>query len=233
MRRGKLLGFAVLALLAFATALVSSAYGALLENLPEKPGRNFTGNSLGSISPFTILGSNTIISCLSAPATGTEASSKPPSGTIHIDILDCGIAQPIKGKCTGLGEPEGTILGLLDWELVFDTNPTGTLTTAVLFTVLSDIHALCAGLVLIVIKAGGQVICLHLNPTEKSKLHEYTCLLKENILGDPLETKYWNSAGTEKSITELLTSVSGGAFTMSAQQGVGMVETTEEIVADQ
>jgi hypothetical protein len=232
MRRGKLLGFAVLAVLAFATAMVSSGYGALLENLPEKAGRTFAGNSLGTTSLST-LGSTSVVSCLSAPTEGTEASSKPPSGTVHIHFLDCLTTKPIVGKCTGLGEPEGAILGLFDWELVFDTNPTGTLTTAVLFTVLSDIHFLCGGLVLVVVKAGGQVICLHLNPTEKSKLHEFTCLLKEGILGDPLETKYWNSAGTEKTITELLSSTSGGAFVMSAQEGIGMVETTEEIVADQ
>jgi hypothetical protein len=231
MRRGKLLGFAVLALLAFATALVSSASGALLENLPEKPGRMITGKANGTTS-LTILEEETIVSCSAAPATGTEASSKPPSGTGHVDYLACLITKPIAGKCTGLGEPEGTVLALYNWELTFDANPTGTLTTAELFTVLSDVHFLCAGLVLIVVKAGGQVLCLHNNATTKSKSHEFTCQTN-GIPGDPLLTKYWNAAGTEKTITELLSSVGGGPFKMSALVGKGFVETTEEIFADQ
>jgi hypothetical protein len=232
MRRGKLLGFAVLALLAFATAMVSSASGFLLENLPEKPGRTFTDKSNGATA-LSILKNETVVTCAAATSTGTEASSKPPSGTTHIDFTGCLITKPIAGKCTGLGEPEATILGLFDWELVFDTNPTGTLTTAVLFTVLSDIHFLCAGLVLVVVQAGGQVLCLHNNPTVKSKAHEFTCSLKENINGDPLEEIYWNSAGTLLTIKQLLSSVSGGAFEMSAQSGKGVIETVEEIFADQ
>jgi hypothetical protein len=231
MRRGKLLGFAVLALLAFATTLVSSVYGALLENLPEKAGRAITGKAVGATA-FSTLGSETVVSCTAATSTGTEASSKPPSGTSHLELTICGITLPIAGECTGLGEPKGIILTLVAWELVFDSNPTGTLTTAYLFTQLADVHFVCAGLVLDVIKAGGQWLCLHNNPTVKSKSHEFTCATN-GTNGDPLETHYWNSAGTEKTITELLSSVSGGVFTMSAQAGKGVVETTEEIFADQ
>jgi hypothetical protein len=231
MRRGKLLAFAVLALLAFASALVSSGYGALLEILPENAGRSGTGKAVGATA-FSILGSETIVSCSGSTGTGTEVSSKPPSGTTTIDFTTCSIAKPISGVCTGLGEAAGVILSPVAWEVVFDTNPTGTLTTAVLSTNSSDVHFICGGLVLVVIKAGGQGLCLANNPTVKSKSHEATCATN-GTLGDPLETKYWNSAGTEKTITELLSSVSGGAFTMSALAGKGVVETVEEISADQ
>jgi hypothetical protein len=231
MRRRKLLGFAVLAVLAFAAAMVANAYGVTIANVSE---RAITGKANGTTS-LSILETEIVVLCLAATSTGTEVTWKPPAGNTHIDLTGCLITTPVAGKCTGLGEAEGVILGLFGWELVFDTNPEVTLTTGVVFTVLSDIHFVCAGLVLVVVKAGGQVLCLHNNPTEKSKKHEFTCS-NNGTKGDPLETHYWPSStgvNTEKTITELLTSVSGTAFKMSALAGKGIVETTEEISAEQ
>lgn len=228
MTRVKMLGLMILALLAFSTALVATASGAeLLENLPEKA-RTGAGEAIGSTTYENEKATLKLV-CSSATGTGEEASSKPPKGTFHITFKECKTTlSGLTVKCTGLGDATaGEILALGTWELVFDKNPlTETLTTALLFNT-EPTHFVCAGFVLVV--SEGTVLCLHLNPTAKSKVHEFHCT---GANGKPEDTKYWNSAGEEK-VANLKQKVGSEAAENAVQLGLGKVTTTEEIFADQ
>jgi len=162
-----------LALLAVAIVWASPAIGAeTLENLPAKV-RSNTGEGIGTLTYETLTGLKLV--CEKTTSTGEESASKPPSGTFHMTITGCkSTIAGITVKCTGLGDATaGEILALGTWELVFDKNPlTEALTTALLFKV-EPTHLTCAGFVLIVFD--GTLLCLHVNPTVKSKTHEYKC----------------------------------------------------------
>lgn len=225
----KWLGLTVLAFVAFATAIASSASATPPVNLPEVSGtRSYTGSAVGTTLFETVGG--LAIECGEAPGTSEETSNKPPSGRFHINFKKCKSLKPIKGiTCTGLGDTTaGEILVLGTWTLVFDALGTGeALKTAVLFTVEST-HFECSGIELDVV--AGQVLCLHTNPTTKSTTHEFSC---KQTKGKPEETKYWNAAGEEESITTLLTTVNEGTGEASAQAGVGKLVGTTETFADQ
>lgn len=226
MKRFQLLAPVVLAFLALAATMAATA-SALLENLPEAV-RSTPGESVGA-TKFETVGKLSI-ECASATSTGEETGSKPPKGTFHIMFKEC-VAKLgiIKGKCTGLGETNaGDILALGTWNLVFDHLGTGTeLKTAILFTI-EPVHFECVGIQLDIVH--GQVLCLHLNPTESSKSHEFHCLQTN---GKPEETKYWNAAGTETAIETLTTVVNETTSEESAQQWLGKINTTGAILADQ
>ena len=230
MSKAKLLGLMILALLAFGTALVATASGAeLLENLPEVK-RPATGQSIGA-AVYLNLGESLKLECTTTTGTGEETVSKAPEGTFHITFKEC--KTTISGltvKCTGLGDATaGEILSLGTWKLVFDKNPLAeTLTTALLFSVEST-HLTCAGFVLIVME--GTMLCLHLNPTVKSKTHEYHCVVLKG--GDPEDKKYWLPDGSGPFEPNLTQKVGTGGAEDVAWLMLGKVTTTEEVFADQ
>ena len=230
MSRAKLLGLMILALLAFGTTLVATASGAeLLENLPEAK-RSAPGESIGATTYFN-LGETLKLECTTATGTGEETSSKPPEGTFHITFTGC--KSTISGltvKCTGLGDTTaGVILSLGTWKLVFDKNPlTETLTTALLFIVEST-HFVCGGFVLVVTE--GTELCLHLNPTVKSEIHEFHCVVLKG--GDREDKQYWLPNGEGPFSPTLTQKVGTGSAEDVAELALGKVTTTEPVFADQ
>ena len=231
MSRAKLLGLMILALLAFGTTLVATASGAeLLENLPEVA-RSTPGVGIGT-AVYLNLGKTLKLECASTTSTGEETVSKPPEGTFHITFKEC--KTTISGltvKCTGLGDATaGEILSLGTWKLVFDKNPlTETLTTALLFTV-EPTHFVCAGFVLVV--SEGTELCLHLNPTVKSKTHEFHCVVNQTS-GDREDKEYWLADGSGPSSPTLTQRVGTGNPEDVAELALGKITTTEEVFADQ
>jgi hypothetical protein len=226
MKRFRLMGLAVLALFALATAVASTTSAFLLENLPEKA-RTITDKSNGPTLLETVGG--TAVECTSAPSTETEENFKPPSGAFHIGFSGCTSKKPVNGlKCTGTGDSAGSILALGSWNLVFDKNPgTTILVTAMLF-LLTPLKFVC-GAEIVTVEVKGSVLCLHLNPTVSTKTHEFHCVQTK---GSQEETRWWNTNGTEGT-SQLLTAVNGGAFEQSGQQGLGIVEYSEAVQSDQ
>jgi hypothetical protein len=170
MKRFSLLGAGLLVVLAAAAAMATSAFAVQPSNLSTGV-KAFTGLGEGSVVYHGEQGNSTCI----AELTGEETSNEPPLGPIHIDFRNCEL-EPLKTKCTGLGEATaGVILALGTWHLVFDREVghafTG-LTTATLFLV-NVVHFSCGALVLIELK--GEVLCLDLKPTEANATHSYHC----------------------------------------------------------
>jgi hypothetical protein len=227
MKHLKLIGLMAMALFAIAAALASSASAVTLENLPEKA-RSTPGKSIGAVIYETAI---LKLECSSAVSTGEETVSKPPSGSFHIEFKGCKAASVIgEPTCTGLGDAtSGTILALGTWKLVFDKNPaTEELRTALLLES-AEVHLTCAGFVLVSVSAG-ETLCLHINPTVKGKSHEFKC---KQSKGTPEETKWWSGAGVEHIGFTPLKQTVNGSTEPAAWLGTGLVETTEEIFADQ
>jgi hypothetical protein len=193
MRRFTLLGLALMAALAAASAISASAFALELpENLPASTTRTWTGASEGE-PEFKTEGGTPVI-CTSATAEGTETSSKPPLGLFHIHFLGCKseIAKGTTVKCTDLNHlTAGELLMLGTWHLVWDRKAGGSfteLTTAVLFLV-EPVHVSCSSLILIVLQ--GELLCLHLVPTESKVTHSFHCIAEETIAGKPHQTEEW------------------------------------------
>jgi hypothetical protein len=227
MRRLRLLVLAVLALSAFAAVLAATTSGFLLENLPEKAGRAFTGANIGNTLLETVGG--TAIKCEVAEAQGVEETSKPPLGSLHIHFLKCTTVKPVAGlTCTGEGDNAGGILILITWHLWFDKNPTGELKTALVFLNISVLFNCGNGLVLVHVL--GSLVCLHLNPTVSSATHEFHCIQTKGVQE---HHHWWNQEGVEGT-AKLETSTNGGAFEESGQLGLGTYTSgAEATVADQ
>jgi len=222
MRQFKLLGAALMALLALTAALSASAFA--LEtpvNLPEAAvTRNWTGSAIGKTELHAEGQANPVV-CTAAKAEGTETASNPPKGAFHITFENCTTASGgITVKCTGLGDATGIILALGTWSLVFDKligKPFENLTSAILF-VNEVTHFTCGGLVLLLVLApsggvGGETLCLHLTVT-KAFTHEFHCI-GEGLGG--VKVKPIEEYGTDKALGEskgkvpvLLTSINGG-----------------------
>jgi hypothetical protein len=226
MRRLRLLLVVVLALSAVAAVLASSAAGFLLENLPEKAGRTFTGASIGALRLETVGGAS--LECEKAQAEGVEETSKPPAGSVHVYLLGCRTVKPVAGlTCTGEGDVAGGILVLLTGHLWFDKNPTGELKTALVALNISTLNSCGNGL--LTEHVLGSFVCLALNPTVKAKTHEGHCIQTKGVQE---HHHWWNQEGVEGT-AKLETSINGGAFEESGELGLATATTTEETVADQ
>jgi hypothetical protein len=225
---------------AFACAAFMSATAFALatpENLPESTKRTFNGEKVAGSGEAELIAGKTAVTCKNATSEGTEESSKPPKGTFHIDFKECKSAGT---TCTGEGEAAGVILSLGTWELIWDTLKPEVrfeLTTGILFKLNPETKFSCAaGLVRVVVK--GEVICLHLNPTTKSTLHEFHCLsTKEGRQEDTWCMKDEREKCEEALKPLLLSSVSGGAFIESGELALGLILSllegrNTEIVAD-
>jgi hypothetical protein len=212
MKRMKLLGFALIALLAALAATSSSVLAlAVPENLPESRARTFTGEKVGSANSLLETLAGTKIECKKGTASGNETGMKPPSGEFHITFGECTSAS---GECTGTNDRAGQILTLGTWLLIWDRlTPTTEwlLHTGYLFKI-TEPHFTCGALKILVL-VRGTLICLHLNPTTRSSLHEFHCFQRggeqedEECMRDPrLDV-------CEETLKDLLLiSIGGGAF---------------------
>ena len=186
MRRLKLLGLVLVALGAMAAAVAGSALGLELpENLPELiSARVWSVTNIGNTT-LAPQGQEPIV-CTSVDGEGLEVISKPPKGTFHARFEGCTTkAGGVSVKCTGLGDPAGFILVSGAWSLVFAKLIIlrfENLTSGILFKN-EAIHFTCGGLVLVEALAGGETLCLHIDPTFQSDLHEFRCLGEYNLHG--------------------------------------------------
>jgi hypothetical protein len=186
MRRFKLLGLALMAVLIAAVAVVGTASAALPKILPESGvARNWTGSNTGNVE---VLGSGIAVICTEAPAIGTQEANKP-LGSFHIELKNC-TSEKGAVKCTGLGDSAGVILVLGMWHSVFDN--LSSLSAAMLF-LLEKVHFNCTVLILVLVS--GELVCLWLRPTESAATHSFHCVATS--AGKQEEEAYFNEAGTE------------------------------------
>jgi hypothetical protein len=173
MRRFSLRGVVLLAV--FVAALALSAVAAADEtplNLPFTAGEKFSGKSEGEPE---FLSSNGTVICKEANGVEAESayeSNLPPLGKFKISFTGCR-DKFLGTPCTGLGDPEKTILVTGTFHLVWDEEKTTfELTVGTLFLV-NPVHFSCA---MILFKVEGEQLCLDLKPTELSKTHSFHCV---------------------------------------------------------
>jgi hypothetical protein len=238
MRRSQLLTPALVAVVATAAAVSASAFAAELPQIlpTSATTRTWTGESEGSAefnSETAEAGVTLTITCEKAPTEGTEEAGKP-LGAFHIHFLGCkSTIGGVTVKCTDLNHTTpGEVLALGTWHLVFDRKKGGVfteLTTAVLF-LLELTHLSCSSLVLDELK--GELLCLDLKATEKSKTHSFHCIAE-----GPKQTEEWckkdvSGTCTEPVVPKLESNTSHSLFRSAAWQALGNDTYTEEIFAD-
>jgi hypothetical protein len=223
MRHWKLFVGALVAVGALGALMAVTAF-ALPTILPETI-KTFTGKNIGNTA-LKVVGAPAIETVVCTEATGLEGTIEQPKplGLYHIHFKKCTAGSGFL-TCTGLGEESGVILSLGSWHLVYDTlgASLSAAGVAILFLV-ATVHFECGGKLLIV-AAGGMVLCLITNPAALTKVFTFNC--QERTGGGPFETKYYNEAGTLTSIVGLTTSENEGTTKESVQIGKGTIETGE------
>jgi len=217
MRRIKVVGFAVMAVLAlsaFVSATASAALVGVLGTGAET--ESFTGSG-GSGTLEALSGVSPVI-CKTQTSEGKNESKT--AGSFHITFEGC-TAGGI--TCTGLGDTSGKILTLGSFQYVFDKLGTGSeLGVGILFSI-APAHFSCS---ILLIEVTGQVLCL-VTPKETSSTHaEIKC---EKNGADPKETVYWTEAGTEVKMGNnlLLTSENHGAGKGSGEETSALILTAK------
>jgi len=206
MRQLKVLGLALVALLAVAAAFAGSASAV---SLPEVLGgaapTELTGKSVG-VSKLTTL-AGTSIECAEANADG-ELEANRLLGPFHIHFgksCEAVIGGVKVGKCNTTGDSAGIILVLGTYHIVVDVN-TPELGAAVLFLV-NETPISCALGNTVTVK--GSVLCLIEKPLESNATHTFNCT---QTSGTANEREYYTGSGETKAKTSLLSKLNAGAF---------------------
>jgi hypothetical protein len=222
MKRFRLIGAMIVAVLALASAFTSSASAAfpLPQVLPSVKG-NWTGKNVAGTTPLFLTLAGTHLQCTAATGTGTTEASKT-LGLFHITFTGCS-ALP-SGVCTGLGDTSGTILVLGTWHTVIDVDEPSL--AAALLILLENVHFTC-NLLLFVVR--GSVLCLVLEPLSEKATHEFHCTQNN---GEADEKKYLNDSGVLTAIANLEASISGAAFEQLGLLALGTVTYEEPVKID-
>ncbi len=211
MKHVRLLGAALLAVLAVGAAFASAAF-ALPEMLPRGP---FTGKSPeGSVPTLESL-SGTKIECAKAKGSGEEKTDS--LGTFSIDFEGCKTPSFFNVACNTKGDASGVILSTGEYHYVYDVAKKGGV--AVLFLP-NETTIECSTFLKTIVKsesANGGLVCLIPNPTTKALKHTFKC---EGAKGDQTEKTYFNDK--EESVkAQLVCSLNGGAFEPCAEIASG------------
>jgi hypothetical protein len=213
MKRFRLIGDMIFAVLAVASAFKSSASAAfpLPQVLPLTVNGNWTGANVGTPLFLTLAGNH--LQCTAATATGTTEASRT-LGLFHITFTGCA-ALPF-GTCTGLGDATaGTILTLGTWHTVIDVDEPSL--AAALLLLLEETHFSCVGLLF---RVRGSVLCLILEPLSEKVTHEFHCTQNN---GEADEKTFLNDSGVLTAITNLESSINAGAFEQLGLLALGTV----------
>jgi hypothetical protein len=225
MKRFKLIGAMIVAMLALAGAFTSSASAAfaLPQVLPSTLG-DWTGANVGTALFLTLAGLH--IQCTTASGTGTTEASKT-LGLFHIEFSGCA-ALP-SGTCTGLGDTPGSgiILVLGTWHTVIDVDEPNL--AAAYLLLLEETHFVCASLGSPLIRVRGSVLCLVLEPLVKKATHEFHCTQTSGMAD---ETKYLNDSGVLTAITPLASSTNALPFEEAGELALGTVTYLEAVLID-
>lgn len=198
MKRFRLLGVALLAVLAVGVVMSASAF-ALPELLPIKAGGStFTGKNDSSVIHLET-GKKETIECSAATANGTATNDT--TGTFHITFTGCK-EIPLGVACNSLGDASGSILTLGTFDNVFDTlSPLG---EAILFLI-EPVHIECTALALI--QVTNELVCLWLEGLTSMATHLFHC---NQTTGVQEDTGFYNDSGTFVK-SQLSCSKNGGA----------------------
>jgi hypothetical protein len=214
MKRFRLFGLVVVALVALAAAVTSTGASALTlpALLPIATGGVAFTDESDAANPTLNTPAHTV-TCESAQSTGFQETDT--LGTFHITFLGCETA--ILGKCTSSGDTEGQILTLGSFHYVLDTLGSSEISVAVLFLTAPTTFS-CTKLASIVTK--GTLVCLILTPLVKSKTHLFHCT--QSSAGVQEDKHYYNDNGTLVE-TKLETSFNGGAEESSSEVALAAV----------
>jgi hypothetical protein len=221
MKRFRLIGAMIVAVLALASAFASSASAAfpLPQVLPTVNG-NWTGANVGT--PLFLTLSKQHIICNAATGSGATEATKT-LGLFHIHFTGCLILPAT--SCTGLGDTvAGTILVLGLWHTVIDVDEPSL--AAGLLLLLEEVHFSC-GILLIRVK--GDVLCLVLEPLSSKASHEFHCTQTN---GTTDEKTFLNDSGVLTAVPALLSSTGGMAFEEAGELALGTVVYLEAVTID-
>ena len=221
MQHFRILGVALIAVLALSTALsvTASAEVKLLPALTAE--EKWTGESGASTLESLPGGTGKEIVCKKDKLEGTFEKGKP-LGLFHLTLEGCTAGFGIV-TCTGLSDNIGIILSLGTAHLVWDK--LGAELGAGVLLLVENTHLLCTGVGKdILFSVEGEVLCLIKPVNTLTKHFEILC---EGSKGDPSETVYWNEGGTEVNMgkEKLLTSENGGAGVMSSENFAALILT--------
>jgi len=242
MRRLTLFGLTLAA--ALGAACSSSAFALELpENLPTSTEtRTWTGENDGSGATaepeYKALNAAKVelaLKCEKLTMEGTEEPKKP-LGLFHAHILNChSMVGGTEVKCTDLNHlTAGEILVLGTWHIVWDREAGKEfkeLTTGVLFLI-EPVHYTCS---LFLVELKGELLCLHLKPTEENTTHLFHCIA--NATNHWEQSEEWCKKDVGGVCTEpvkplLLTSVSHEAFGPSSELALGSTTYKVKLFAD-
>jgi hypothetical protein len=237
MSRFRFLGVALLAALALAATMASSASALVLPQI-EPQQATWTGASEGA-TKLTSLGGT--ITCQKATAEGTEElpTTDKSLGLFHIDFKECK-EEKNKVACNSKGDTSGIILSLGTWHLVYDKfskvegGTEAELGVAILFLIgqggEADTVFEC-GFGLVKIEVLGQVLCLVLAYKTLAVTHSFHCLGE----GDKATEKTYFNAEDKEGVegkAQLLCAQNGGKEEECQETALGNVTYKEAVKID-
>jgi hypothetical protein len=214
MKRFRLFGLVVVALVALTAAVTSTGASALTlpALLPIATGGVAFTDESDSANP-TLNTKEHVVTCESAQSTGFQETDT--LGTFHITFLKC--KTEILGACTSSGDASGQILTLGSFHYVLDTLATSETSVAVLFLTAPTTFS-CTNLANIVTK--GTLVCLILTPLVESKTHLFHCT--QSSAGVQAGNHYYNDNGTLVE-THLEATFNGGAEESASEVALAAV----------
>jgi hypothetical protein len=216
MVRMKLLGVSLIAALSLVALTAASASAEEKTKMLPEAGVVFTSTS--GEARLSILGSTSEIICKKDKGKDTIDSAN--LGKFEIDFEECKFGT---ATCTGAAEAAGVILvkGVYHFWLALETlNGVANTLVGALVLLLEELHLTCVvvGLnTLFLIKGSVAALATPLNTLTTTT--KDTFALAGGVAGDQLITQVLPQESTKEIECVLLTSVNGGAFTMSALSG--------------
>jgi hypothetical protein len=217
MKRFRLLGVALLALLALGAFASASASALVLPGFLTHQ-ESFTGKSTGA-EPELELSSGAKVKCKTAPSEGTGEAGSDSLGAFHIHFTGCE-QTALKHECHSTGDANGVILVLGIWHLVYSS--VSPLVVANLFLV-EHFHFECSALASILVL--GSVLCPVVDNGTSHATWVFNC---KQAKGVQEQKTYWNDAGTEVT-SGLKCSVGEGAEAECGEQAAGEVTFNESV----
>lgn len=208
MRQLKILGLALMAVLALGVAISATASAEELGILPEGTAAEpLVVNGTAGEGVLETLGGSTV-TCTSAELLTSWTSHT--LGLFHLHFKGCKSAA---GSCSTAGDAKGVILVLGTIHLVFDKITEGL--GAGILLLLEEVHLTCGELIKVLILVRGSILCLATPINTLVKEGEVIC---KQTKGDQAERSYWTSETGKEEKATLESSVNGGAFEISGDE---------------
>jgi hypothetical protein len=218
MKRIRLLGLALVALMALSSAIAATASAelALPQLLAQPANSKFTGKSTGTVKLEDEKGN--IVECEKATGEGTQETDT--LGKFHITFEKC--KSPVLGECKTVSDKKaGIILSEGVFHFVLDILGEPEESVAILFLPV-ETEFECS--LFAKNKVRGELLCLILKPLVSSTTHEFHCEPKAGGgKGEQADLFFWNDAGEKIGPVHLESALNGTTFVRSSQAALSTI----------